>query len=236
MSGFNMGASKSVCKMYVIDPVLREEYEKRVAAHNTRLNDSSHPDSGFDILQPSERILYRENELNNKIPLGVMAAAYDIESGKPLAYYLFPRSSISRSNMRMSNSVGIIDSGYRGELIAAVDLVGAACRRAIDVAAGRRAHDVAGDGAADGAAGRRAIDGAGADVACSRAHVENGACSRAYVENGTDVENNVHIQVNDRYFQICMGDLKPFYVELVDTLGDLGITQRGGGGFGSTGR
>ena len=197
MSGFNMGASKSVCKMYVIDPVLREEYEKRVAAHNTRLNDSSHPDSGFDILQPSERILYRENELNNKIPLGVMAAAYDIESGKPLAYYLFPRSSISRSNMRMSNSVGIIDSGYRGELIAAVDLVGAACRRAIDGAAGRRAHD---------------------------------ACSRA------DVENGVHIQVNDRYFQICMGDLKPFYVELVDTLGDLGITQRGGGGFGSTGR
>jgi len=185
MSGFNMGASKSVCKMYVIDPVLREEYEKRVAAHNTRLNDSSHPDSGFDILQPSERILYRENELNNKIPLGVMAAAYDIESGKPLAYYLFPRSSISQSNMRMSNSVGIIDSGYRGELIAAVDLVGAACRRAID-------------------------------------------------GSGADVENDVHIQVNDRYFQICMGDLKPFYVELVDTLGDLGITQRGAGGFGST--
>jgi dUTPase len=218
MSGFNMGASKSVCKMYVIDPVLREEYEKRVAAHNTRLNDSSHPDSGFDILQPSERVLYRENELNNKIPLGVMAAAYDIESGKPLAYYLFPRSSISRSNMRMSNSVGIIDSGYRGELIAAVDLVGAAFRRAIDGAA-----DGAGAGAGDGA-----------DVACSRAHVENGACSRAYVENGTDVENNVHIQVNDRYFQICMGDLKPFYVELVDTLGDLGISQRGAGGFGST--
>jgi|SaaInlStandDraft_7_1057024.scaffolds.fasta_scaffold00624_21 hypothetical protein len=205
MSGFNMGASKSVCKMYVIDPVLREEYEKRVAAHNARLNDSSHPDSGFDILQPSERILYRENELNNKIPLGVMAAAYDIESGKPLAYYLFPRSSISQSNMRMSNSVGIIDSGYRGELIAAVDLVGAACRRAIDGAAGRRAHDAC----------SRAIDGAGAGAAGRRAH---DACSSA------DVENGVHIQVNDRYFQICMGDLKPFYVELVDTLGDLGIT------------
>ena len=179
MSGFNMGASKSVCKMYVIDPVLREEYEKRVAAHNTRLNDSSHPDSGFDILQPSERILYRENELNNKIPLGVMAAAYDIESGKPLAYYLFPHSSISRSNMRMSNSVGIIDSGYRGELIAAVDL-----------------------------------------VACSRA---DGACSRADVEKG-NIKEVVHIHVKDRYFQICMGDLRPFYVELVDTLGDLGIT------------
>ena len=223
MSGFNMGASKSVCKMYVIDPVLREEYEKRVAAHNARLNDSSHPDSGFDILQPSERILYRENELNNKIPLGVMAAAYDIESGKPLAYYLFPRSSISRSNMRMSNSVGIIDSGYRGELIAAVDLVGAACSRAIDIAAGRRAH----------VACSRAIDVSGTDV-------ENGAGAGAGAGAGVgadvDTENSVHIHIKDRYFQICMGDLKPFYVELVDKLEDLGITHRGSGGFGSTGR
>ena len=213
MSGFNMGASKSVCKMYVIDPVLREEYEKRVAAHNTRLNDSSHPDAGFDILQPSERILYRENELNNKIPLGVMAAAYDIESGKPLAYYLFPHSSISRSNMRMSNSVGIIDSGYRGELIAAVDLV--ACSRAIDGADGACSRAI--DGACS-----RAIDGA--DVACSRAiDGADVACSRADVEKG-NIKEVVHIHVKDRYFQICMGDLRPFYVELVDTLGDLGIT------------
>ena len=214
MSGFNMGASKSVCKMYVIDPVLREEYEKRVAEHNTRLNDSSHPDAGFDILQPSERILYRENELNYKIPLGVMAAAYDIESGKPLAYYLFPHSSISRSNMRMSNSVGIIDSGYRGELIAAVDLV--ACSRAVDGADGACSRAI--DGAcsrADGACSR-AIDGA-----CSRAI--DGACSRADVEKG-NIKEVVHIHVKDRYFQICMGDLRPFYVELVDKLEDLGIT------------
>jgi dUTP pyrophosphatase len=206
MSGFNMGASKSVCKMYVIDPVLRQEYEKRVVAHNTRLNDSSHPDSGFDILQPCERILCRENELNNKIPLGLMAAAYDIESNKPLAYYLFPRSSISRSCMRMSNSVGIIDSGYRGELIAAVDLV-----------AGRRAH---------------VENGAGAGAVLARNNTE--FADSKDIENG-NIEAGVHIHVKDRYFQICMGDLRPFYVELVDKLEDLGITQRGAGGFGSTG-
>jgi len=235
MSGFNMGASKSVCKMYVIDPVLRQEYEKRVVAHNTRLNDSTHPDSGFDILQPCERILCRENELNNKLPLGLMAATYDIESNKPLAYYLFPRSSISRSCMRMSNSVGIIDSGYRGELIAAVDLVGAG-RRAIDVENG-----------ADADAGRRAHVENGADAdAGRRAHVENGAgavlarnntefADSKDIENG-NIEAGVHIHVKDRYFQICMGDLRPFYVELVDKLEDLGITQRGAGGFGSTGR
>jgi dUTPase len=39
-------------------------------------------------------------------------------------YYLYPRSSISKTRMRMANSVGIIDSGYRGDIIAAVDTIG----------------------------------------------------------------------------------------------------------------
>ena len=30
---------------------------------------------------------------------------------------LFPRSSISKTNLRLCNSVGVIDSGYRGEII-----------------------------------------------------------------------------------------------------------------------
>ena len=183
MPELKMGASKSICKIYVIDPTLRVEYEKRVAAHNTKLEHTSHPDSGFNILQPGERILCNEHAFSNKLPLGVMAAAYDIESSKHVAYYLFPRSSISKTRMRMCNSVGIIDSGYRGELTAMVDLVG------------------------------------GNDI-------ENG------IENGNDVK----IHVKDRYFQICMGDLSPFYVELVDKMDDLGITDRGTGGFGSTGR
>ena len=37
------------------------------------------------------------------------------------SYYLYPRSSISKTPLRMSNSVGIIDAGYRGEIIAKVD-------------------------------------------------------------------------------------------------------------------
>lgn len=31
---------------------------------------------------------------------------------------LFPRSSISKTQMRLSNSVGVIDAGYRGNIIA----------------------------------------------------------------------------------------------------------------------
>ncbi len=39
--------------------------------------------------------------------------------GKP--YLLMPRSSISKTPLRLSNSIGFIDSSYRGEIIAAVD-------------------------------------------------------------------------------------------------------------------
>ena len=37
------------------------------------------------------------------------------------AYFLMPRSSISKTPLRMANSIGLIDGGYRGELIAMVD-------------------------------------------------------------------------------------------------------------------
>ena len=39
--------------------------------------------------------------------------------GKP--YLLMPRSSIAKTPLRLSNSIGLIDGGYRGEIIAAVD-------------------------------------------------------------------------------------------------------------------
>ena len=36
-------------------------------------------------------------------------------------YLLMARSSISKTPIRLSNSVGLIDAGYRGEIMAAVD-------------------------------------------------------------------------------------------------------------------
>ena len=41
------------------------------------------------------------------------------EDGK--AYYLIPRSSIGKTALRMSNSIGLIDGGYRGEIMAMCD-------------------------------------------------------------------------------------------------------------------
>jgi dUTP pyrophosphatase len=43
------------------------------------------------------------------------------ESEDQRPYFLLPRSSIAKTPLRMSNSIGLIDGGYRGELIAAVD-------------------------------------------------------------------------------------------------------------------
>ena len=43
----------------------------------------------------------------------------------PSAFYLYPRSSMgSKTPLRLGNSVGIIDSGYRGHLKACVDCYG----------------------------------------------------------------------------------------------------------------
>lgn len=36
-------------------------------------------------------------------------------------YFLIPRSSISKTPLRQSNSIGLIDAGYRGEIMASVD-------------------------------------------------------------------------------------------------------------------
>ena len=48
-----------------------------------------------------------------------MGISCEPEDGK--AYYLIPRSSISKTPLRMANSIGLIDGGYRGEIMAVCD-------------------------------------------------------------------------------------------------------------------
>ena len=56
-----------------------------------------------------------------KLSLGCRAAVYDTARRTFRAYWLLPRSSISKSPLRMANSVGLIDAGYRGVLLGVVD-------------------------------------------------------------------------------------------------------------------
>ena len=80
-----------------------------------------HFDSGVDLYCP-DNILVDPGE-TKFINLGVACAATKYNHGiyQPAAFYLYPRSSLSKTPLRLANSVGIIDSGYRGNIIAAVD-------------------------------------------------------------------------------------------------------------------
>ena len=77
-------------------------------------------DSGIDLFTP-ETITVQLGE-TVKINLQIKCEAlHDTIENTNVSYYLYPRSSIVKTPLRMSNSVGIIDAGYRGEIIACVD-------------------------------------------------------------------------------------------------------------------
>lgn len=82
-------------------------------------NGEKYLDSGFDLFCPENA----SNAVGEQYKLDTMvsAACYDY-GGNPLPYYLYPRSSISKTPLRLANSVGVIDSGYRGHLIAKFDV------------------------------------------------------------------------------------------------------------------
>ena len=71
-------------------------------------------DAGLD-LYILENLIFKPND-TKLIKLGISCEPLD---GK--AYYLMPRSSISKTPLRMSNSIGLIDGGYRGEIMASCD-------------------------------------------------------------------------------------------------------------------
>jgi len=79
-------------------------------------------DSGLDLFI-TEDITIPPKVISLKIDLKISCEAF-VDKGKQanISYYLYPRSSMgSKTPLRLSNSVGIIDSCYRGNLIAIVD-------------------------------------------------------------------------------------------------------------------
>ena len=75
----------------------------------------------MDLFIPEE-ITIEPNAYGATIDLKIQCEAFVDESKeKNCWYYLMPRSSISKTPLRMSNSIGVIDAGYRGNIIAKVD-------------------------------------------------------------------------------------------------------------------
>jgi dUTP pyrophosphatase len=157
-----------------IKPV-NEETAEFYANHSTY----NEGDSGIDLFCPEDiEIKPFETKL-----VSMKIKCEMTKDSKNISYYLYPRSSISKTPLMLANSVGIIDAGYRGEIKVAL----------------------------------------------------------RYCISEEDVKNlikNVDIKpykINrgDRLVQICSPTLKPLSLELVDTLSE---SERGEGGFGSTGK
>ena len=120
-------------KLYVDsdDSDLKYIYKNAAFAHNNKLSTLSNEiDAGFDLFCPNDLSFYgvRYELMNpvNKLDLNICCSAEMItDKGKKYntGYYLYPRSSISKTKIRLANSIGIIDSGYRGHLMGMFDVV-----------------------------------------------------------------------------------------------------------------
>ena len=121
-------------RILVENPDLRSLYESCVQAHNHKIMQNlDYPDAGFDLINPVRQtaVSGRVNKVELKVKCAATLLNGDTSSSSSSSssssvntgYYLYPRSSISKSGIRLANSVGIIDAGYRGQLIAMVDVV-----------------------------------------------------------------------------------------------------------------
>ena len=96
--------------MQLLIKTLNEIADKMYSSHGHFHNG----DAGLDLYILENTIIKSKETVLLK--LGISC---EPEDGK--AYYLMPRSSISKTPLRMSNSVGLIDGGYRGEIMASCD-------------------------------------------------------------------------------------------------------------------
>lgn len=160
-------------------PELKEFYVQSVTNHNSAIQPvisggNQTFDAGFDLICPGmvSAVAQQTTKINHRIRCSMVRV--DARGEYPVGYYLYPRSSTgTKTPLRLANSVGIIDSGYRGDIIAAVD---------------------------------------------------NWKSDDYVVDQG------------HRIVQLCPPDLSyPVRVVLVEDLEELGDTDRGHGGFGSTG-
>ena len=91
-------------------------YQTHIDQHNENIKDI-YPNAGFDLFIMEDISLINPPEKSTLVNLQIKAEM--TFQGKPCGYYIFPRSSISKTPLMLANHTGIIDSGYRGYLMAA---------------------------------------------------------------------------------------------------------------------
>lgn len=114
--------------LFLVADSMQEWYESRVIQHNAKQSDP-YADSGFDLASPinlsvEDGLLFLDFKVKAamyKSDTPIDLNNLQLEKYTPSAYYLYSRSSISKTPFRLANSVGIIDRGYRGNIGAYFD-------------------------------------------------------------------------------------------------------------------
>ena len=103
---------------------LVDEYINAINKHNNKvINNDNMIDAGFDIFTAASQALTNQNI--NKVDFNVVCACQMVTKNETYntGFYMYPRSSISKTPLRLANNVGIIDAGYRGNLIGMIDCI-----------------------------------------------------------------------------------------------------------------
>ena len=75
-------------------------------------------DAGIDLYCPSDIVI--KGKETKCINFEIRCQMED-ENNYTMSYWLLPRSSISKTSLRMSNSIGLIDQDYLGKIMSYVD-------------------------------------------------------------------------------------------------------------------
>ena len=76
-------------------------------------------DAGLDVFTLEDIIVLAKTM--TKVDTGIACEALNDDKTVGLSFYMYPRSSIVKTPLRLANSVGIIDRDYRGHLMGCFD-------------------------------------------------------------------------------------------------------------------
>jgi|MesohylFT_1024984.scaffolds.fasta_scaffold02092_6 dUTP pyrophosphatase len=98
-------------------PELVQKYKDHVQQHNQHVETDPYPNSGFDLFVPED--LWITPDKSSSLMVNHHVKLEMVEGDQSCGFFIFPRSSISKTPLMLSNHTGIIDSGYRGFLFGA---------------------------------------------------------------------------------------------------------------------
>jgi dUTP pyrophosphatase len=169
-------------KLFNVLNILPEDSVKEFYENHSTYNEG---DAGIDLFLPEDVSILAGESVIIDLRIKCEMVETNIESGKErfVSYFIYPRSSISKTPLILANSVGVIDRGYRGSLKIALKYI---------------------------------------PTLTDQIHHER-----------TREINSFKLKRGERLVQICLPSLDPFSIEVVDSVSN---TDRGEGGFGSTGK